>query len=192
MSTNSQRRLPADNQKTLSKYFGTTTKTSPKKAGNKMRQKKTRLTVETLESRNLMTVWGMAWSNAEALTVSFVPDGTDVDGHQSTLFQTFGAPDTAATWQGDILRALQTWAVNANINLRVVPDSGAPLGTPGLLQGDPRFGDIRISGAPMSSTCIYLLARRSSQTFKFSLTVQAGTRRQQQLSRQPFARSMRS
>ena len=129
MRANKLRTTPAENNETLSKYIGTLTKTTHKKAGNKMRQKKTRLTVETLESRNLMTVWGMAWANADELTVSFVPDGTDVDGHQSTLFQTFGAPETAATWQADILRGLQTWAVHANINLRVVPDSGDPLGT---------------------------------------------------------------
>src|SRR5438309_11687434 len=112
-----------------------------------MSKKKTRLTVETLESRNLMTVWGMAWANAEQLTVSFVPDGTDVDGHQSTLFQTLDAQ--APSWQSDVLRGLQTWAVNANINLKVVPDGGQPIGTPGLLQGDPRFGDIRIAASSL-------------------------------------------
>src|SRR5262249_2818468 len=46
--------------------------------------------------------------------------------------------------------AFQTWAVNANINLGVVPDQGQPFGTTGLPQGDSRFGDIRISGLRLS------------------------------------------
>src|SRR5438552_1843893 len=111
-----------------------------------MKKKKTRLTVEALEDRNLMSVWGMTWAHADHLTVSFVPDGTLVDGAPSSLFQTMG---NQPAWKADILRALQTWAVNANINLTVVPDGGEPLGADGLLQGDPRFGDIRIAAAPL-------------------------------------------
>ena len=37
-----------------------------------------------------------------------------------------------------------------NISIGLVPDDGAPFGTAGLMQGDPRFGDIRIGARPMS------------------------------------------
>ena len=53
------------------------------------------------------------------------------------------------TWQQTILQAFQTWAVNANINIGVVPDGGQPLGVAGDPQHDPRFGDIRIAAQPM-------------------------------------------
>ena len=42
--------------------------------------------------------------------------------------------------------ALATWESVANINIAQVADSGLPFNTPGLAQGDPRFGDIRFAG----------------------------------------------
>jgi hypothetical protein len=53
-----------------------------------------------------------------------------------------------------ILRAFQTWAAPANINLSVVSDSGDPLGMPGRVQHDPRFGDIRISAVSLPSDVV--------------------------------------
>ena len=50
----------------------------------------------------------------------------------------------------DILQAFQTWAVNANINIGLVPDGGQPLGIAGQPQHDPRFGDIRVGAQPMA------------------------------------------
>lgn len=108
-----------------------------------------RLSVEMLEDRNLMSVWGMAWPSA-TLTASFAPDGTDVDGSASALFQNLGASQ-ASTWQVEILKALQTWAVNTNINIALVPDGGQALGTTGLTQGDARFGDIRVASQLMGT-----------------------------------------
>ena len=101
------------------------------------------LTVEALEDRTTPVVWDSPWPDAGHLTVSFAPDGTAVRGQPSALFGELGSIPTA-DWQREALRALQTWAAAANINLAVVPDQGTAFGTPGPLQGDPRHGDIRL------------------------------------------------
>src|SRR4051812_30815065 len=108
-----------------------------------MKRKKARLSLEPLEDRRLMAAWGTAWPGQ--LTVSFVPDGTQVGSHQSALPQGV----TAEAWKGEILRAIQTWAASANINVGLVADGGQPIGTPGSASGDPRFGDIRIASVPL-------------------------------------------
>ncbi|MDB5310924.1 MAG: Matrixin [Gemmataceae bacterium] len=106
-----------------------------------------RLSVELLEDRTTPTA--SPWLNAGKLTLSFVPDGTDTGGGTpSNLMATLGT-SAQASWEQEILRAFQTWAVQANINVAVVSDQGQPLGTPGLTQGDPRFGDIRIAARPL-------------------------------------------
>src|SRR5581483_6828948 len=56
-----------------------------------------------------------------------------------------------SVWQQVILRAFQTWAVNLNVNVSVKADGGQPLGTRGAIQGDARFGDIRVAAFPMTS-----------------------------------------
>jgi hypothetical protein len=114
--------------------------------------KSRRLCVEVLEDRLTPATWGIAWPNPEHLTLSFVPDGTAVNNAPSTLFQTLNAAAPTAAWEAEILRAFQTWAINANINIAVVPDGGQPLGASGASQGDPRFGDIRISMAALNSS----------------------------------------
>ena len=48
----------------------------------------------------------------------------------------------------------QTWAATTNVNVSVVPDSGAPLGTVGPIQGDSRFGDLRIVAVPLPSDAL--------------------------------------
>src|SRR5262245_13126559 len=105
-----------------------------------------RLSLERLEDRLAPAAFGYPWPDAAHLTVSWVPDGTPLGpaagAPRSALFATLDAQLPRAVWQGEVLRALQTWAAQANINLTLVPDSGDPLGTPGLVQGDPRFGDI--------------------------------------------------
>jgi hypothetical protein len=110
-----------------------------------MSKKRTRLTLEELEDRTQPSMFGVAWPNPGHLTLSFVPDGTAVDGSSNNLFQTLNGVASTKTWETEILRAVQNWAVNSNITIAVVPDSGDPLGAPGLLQGDPRFGDIRVA-----------------------------------------------
>jgi hypothetical protein len=112
--------------------------------------------LEQLEHRLVPAMFGVPWADARHLTLSFVPDGTSVDGVGSTLFGTMQA-DTGlspAAWQAQILKAVETWAQNANVNVGVVSDSGDPLGAPGATQGDPRFGDIRIAARPLSDNVL--------------------------------------
>jgi hypothetical protein len=113
-----------------------------------------RLTLERLEDRDLLATWGVPWPNPQHVTVSFVPDGTQVYDYQSSLFQTLNSQATTSVWETAILQALQTWAVNTNINLAVVNDGGQPIGTSGLIQGDSRFGDIRIAAQPLGSQVV--------------------------------------
>ena len=117
-------------------------------------QRKRRYCLEPLESRNLLTTFGVPWADARHLTISFVPDGTQVDGQKSNLFATLNAENGTAVWQAAILKAFQTWAANANVNVGVVPDDGEPLGSPGRTEGDPRFGDIRIAARPMAASAL--------------------------------------
>jgi hypothetical protein len=108
-----------------------------------------RLALEQLEDRALPATFGIPWPNPGHLTISFAPDGTLVGGQQSQMFQLFNAIAPTQSWEDAILQAFQTWTAPTNINLSVVPDSGDPLGTTGPLQGDPRFGDIRITAVPL-------------------------------------------
>src|SRR5262249_10731228 len=122
--------------------------------------------VEQLEDRTTPANFGFPWPNPGQITVSFVPDGTSLTGSwatdtgavsavgQSAFFSAMNGNIPVAVWQGEILRALQTWAAEVNINLVVVPDSGDPFGTTGIQQGDPRFGDIRIGAAPLSASIL--------------------------------------
>ena len=102
----------------------------------------TRLAVEFLEARCLPTTTGLPWPDGRHLTLSFAPAGTPIAGHRS---------DPTDPWRLEILRAFQTWAVQANLNIGVVPDGGQPFGAAGRTQGDERFGDIRIGAQRMSS-----------------------------------------
>src|SRR4051794_22055616 len=100
--------------------------------------------VEALESRVVLySASGNAWPNPAAITLSFMPDGTDLGGVGSNLFSSFNAtPRLAGQWQAQVLRAAQAWAQQTNINLVVVPDDGAPSGAGAYQQGDPGHGDI--------------------------------------------------
>jgi hypothetical protein len=109
-----------------------------------------RLRLERLEDRNCPSTYGIAWPDARHLTISFAPDGTNVGGTPSNLYAEMGLLNSPATWQNTILRAFETWASVAEINFTVVADGGQPFGTPAAVQGDPRFGDIRIGSGPVS------------------------------------------
>jgi hypothetical protein len=105
---------------------------------------------EQLEDRLAPAAFNVPWPDAPHLTLSFAPDGTNAAGRPSVLFRTLGA-QLAGAWEEEVLRAFQTWAVAANVNVGVVPDDGEPFGTLGLKQGDPRFGDIRIGAFPLAA-----------------------------------------
>src|SRR5438132_1941748 len=117
-----------------------------------MAKKSRKLILEALEDRLTPSQWGVAWPNPGHLTLSFVPDGTSVGNLKSNLFQSLNANAPTASWEEEILRAFQTWAANANINIGVVADGGQAMGASGAVQGDLRFGDIRIAMAPLQST----------------------------------------
>src|SRR5438105_15961150 len=108
-----------------------------------MKRLRALLCVERLEDRCTPATWGNPWPDPQHLTLSFVPDGTPVGGQTSNLFQAMSPLGPTQVWQTAMLRAFQTWAVQANINIGVVADQGLPLGTTGAVQGDARFGDIR-------------------------------------------------
>ena len=112
-----------------------------------------RLNLEQLEDRSVPAIWGTSWPDATRLTISFVHDGTVLPGGgTSDLFRTMNAVAPTAVWEGEILRAVQTWAAAANINVGIVADGGQALGTAGAAEGDPRFGDIRIAATSMSTS----------------------------------------
>jgi hypothetical protein len=116
----------------------------------KRAHRRVRVNIEHLEDRRVPATWGLPWADPQHLTLSFVPDGTNVKGMPSALTRTLDSQLGAGTWETTILRAIQTWAQNANINIGVVADGGQPIGVAGPAQGDPRFGDIRISAAPLT------------------------------------------
>ena len=76
----------------------------------------------------LYSATGNAWMNPEVITISFMPDGTNMGGPVSNLQSTFNSnADLAGRWEQQFLQAAQTWAQQTNINFVVVPDDGAPM-----------------------------------------------------------------
>ncbi|MFO0957413.1 MAG: matrixin family metalloprotease [Isosphaeraceae bacterium] len=111
-------------------------------------------TIEALDAREVPAALGVPWNDAQHLSLSFAPDGTAIAGHVSSLFQTLDASSPTSAWQREILRAFQTWAVNANINLSPRVDGGQAFGTAGPTQHDPRFGDIRVGAQAMAPSAL--------------------------------------
>ena len=110
----------------------------------------------TLERRDNPAQFGVPWPDAERLTFSFAPDGTSVAGHSSSLSSVLASVSPAARME--ILRALQSWAVDTNVNFGLVTDIGAAFGTAGVSQGDSRFGDIRIGAVPLGNDVLAVSA----------------------------------
>ncbi len=136
-------------------------------AGNKQSKstKRAAVALEQLEERLVpYSVSGGAWQNQQLITISFVPDGTQLSTASgstitSNLFSTFDAKfGSPAAWENIILKAAQVWAQQTNLNFTVVADDGAPSGSGNYEQGDPGFGDIRIGGyafgnSTLANTC---------------------------------------
>lgn len=113
--------------------------------------------VERLEDRILLyATSGNAWPTKDLITISFMPDGTDLGGGKvSNLVATMNAKfTTAATWQNEILKGAQFWAEQTDINFAVVSDSGTATGSGTRQQGDTGFGDIRIGGYNFGTTVL--------------------------------------
>src|SRR5437868_4609675 len=90
-----------------------------------------RLEVELLETRIVpYSTSGNLWPHPELVTISFVPDGTIVGTNNqgyvySNLFAKFNARfGSPAVWQAQVLRAVQSWAAQTNINFDIVSDNG--------------------------------------------------------------------
>lgn len=118
-----------------------------------MRSPNKRLRLEELNDRIVPATWAVPWDDAGHLTVSFAPDGTDVGGKPNTLSKDMKADGyaTAADWQAVVWNALNTWSAAAGVRFQSHSDAGTAFGTPGLVQGDTRFGDIRIASRPLTS-----------------------------------------
>ena len=107
---------------------------------------------QQLEDRTLPhAAFGVPWADPGHLTLSFAPDGTATPLGGSSLYQTLTSADPTGAWQREILRAFQSWAAVTNVNVGLVPDSGLPFGSSGAVQGDGRFGDVRVGAAPLSA-----------------------------------------
>ncbi len=142
--------------------FRRPTKRIPQTNSSPRRQR--RLSVEPLESRLMLSAdglaWGLAWAGASELTISFVPDGTDVAGRPSSLYAELQTPATRG-WQEAIVNAFETWTPYASTNVAVVSDNGDPLGTPGPSIGDARFGDVRVAAIPLAADVIAMSVPQS-------------------------------
>ena len=103
----------------------------------------------------LYSATGNAWMNPEVITISFMPDGTNMGGPVSNLQGKFNSnPNLPGRWEQQFLQAAQTWAQQTNINFVVVPDDGAPSGGGADQEGDQEFGDIRVGGYNFGSSTL--------------------------------------
>jgi predicted Zn-dependent protease len=84
--------------------------------------------------------------NPAVVTISFMPDGTNLGGNVSNLQSSFNGNAGLKGWQNVILQAAQAWAQQTNLNFTVVSDDGAASGAGVDQEGDPEFGDIRVGG----------------------------------------------
>src|SRR5258707_6445922 len=116
----------------------------------------TRLRVEHLEDRSLPAVFWNPWPDGSNITLSFVPDGTDIHGTASNLSAAILAGPSGAPARLSILRAMQSWVANANVNVGLVGDNGAAYDATGAVQGDSRFGDIRVGGRDWANDVLSL------------------------------------
>lgn len=132
------------------------TREPQRRAPRAPRNRTVRPIVEGLEERLLLFATnGGAWHFPSRVTFSFVPDGTNIGGAPSTLFSTLTAVAPIATWQQQFKNAAAIWSGYANINIAYQPyDSGADWGAQGDQQGDPNFGDIRISMIPQQPSVL--------------------------------------
>ncbi len=140
-----------------------------KQRGSKARgSKKSRisrvLVAESLEERVVLyATTGYRFASTD-VSASFVPDGTSSEGYTASLFSLLSKTAPAATWQREFARALQTWANVSPLNFRFVSDDGSPSGIAGPLQGDSRFGDIRLAAHPLNGFLAYAYYPTGSNT----------------------------
>ena len=115
-----------------------------------MKSRSRKLRTEALEPRIVLDAQGVVWGADARLSLSFAPDGTDVSGAESALFEQFDSIAPRDTWQHTILSAFQLWTQQTNADIGVVYDDGSDFGAEGKIRQDPRFGDVRIGSVPLS------------------------------------------
>ena len=80
----------------------------------------------------LYSATGNAWMNPEVITISFMPDGTNMGGPVSNLQSTFNSnANLAGRWEQQFLQAAQTWAAADQHQLRRRPGRRRPHGRRG-------------------------------------------------------------
>src|SRR5262249_50152499 len=78
--------------------------------------------LEGLEDRLLLySTLGAQWTYGSRITYSFMPDGTNVGGVPSALFQTLNARFPTASWQQQLKVAASLWENVTNVNMSLVP-----------------------------------------------------------------------
>ncbi len=104
--------------------------------------------LQALEDRRMLAVFGNVWPNQRDLTVSFPADGVQIGNHPNDINALLDTVAQRDQWQELALRAYQTWAVHADINVGLRNDYNNAFGAPGMLVGDPRFGEFRFGAFP--------------------------------------------
>lgn len=123
----------------------------PQNNHNRRLLRRRRLSLETLESRRVMATFGTPWPEPRSLSVSFPTDMADIGHYDNSLREKLDQVADRQVWQTEVLRAFQSWAVHANINVGLVPDRGDDFGATGLASNDPRFGEFRIGAFPQTA-----------------------------------------
>lgn len=106
--------------------------------------------LERLETRDLLAAFGTPWPEPRDLQISFPSDGVEVSNLSNDIESTLDQIATRQAWQELVLRAYQTWAIHADINIGLRNDYDIGFGTPGLMTDDPRFGEFRIGSIPQT------------------------------------------
>jgi len=110
-----------------------------------------RLSVEHLEDR-LTPAWGVPWFDGTSLSLSFVPDGTNISGTPSDppIVARIDQPTPVASarYSGPT----RPGRLRRTSTSGLVSDGGQPMGIAGPPQEDIRFGDIRIGSRPLFSS----------------------------------------
>ena len=119
----------------------------------------------------LYSASGNAWPNPQLITISFMPDGTNLGGGvKSNLFSTFNSKSSlAGNWENVILQAAQSWAQETNINFAVVPDDGAASGSGPDEQGSVPASATSGSAATISARPRLLLTYQPPPVNNFSI-----------------------
>ena len=94
---------------------------------------------EPLETRQMLsgtglgtdyTLMGGQWDNSKTITVSIAPDGVNWDQGTNDINAKLDAEFGGTSWQGLIVKALQTWSAATNLNFTLVADGPYNFSTP--------------------------------------------------------------